>query len=186
MNTRDKLIQATIELVADNGLYDVPTSKIAKKAQYSEATIYKHFENKLELLVEVYLKIKSNLDRALFIHVEGIIEPTEKFHKIWSNYLEYFVNHPKELKYYQQFSHSTFMNHIIFERGKEQLSSLTAYLTENIKNGFFRELPISFYYAYAYVPVLELANAINTSEMQLTDELKEEAIQSTLRVIQNR
>ncbi len=66
MNTRDKLIQATIELVADNGLYDVPTSKIAKKAQYSEATIYKHFENKLELLVEVYLKIKSNLDRALF------------------------------------------------------------------------------------------------------------------------
>ncbi|QUI23386.1 TetR/AcrR family transcriptional regulator [Vallitalea pronyensis] len=186
MITRDKLIQATIELVADNGLYDVPTSKIAKKAQYSEATIYKHFKSKVELLIEAYLNIKSNVDRTLFIHVEGITDPTKKYYKIWSNYLEYFVNHPKELSYYQQFSHSTYMNHIIIERGKEQLSSLTNYLTENIESGFFRDLPISFYYAYAYVPVLELANSIVNAEIQLTDQLKEEAIQCTLRVILNR
>lgn len=183
MNTRDKLIQATIELVAENGLYDVPTSKIAKKAQFSEATIYKHFENKVDLLIEVYLQIKSNLDRAMFRGVGGITDPVEKFHKIWSNYLDYFLNHPEDLTYYQQFSHSTYMNHVIFERGKEQLNTLTTYLMENIQNGFFRDLPISFYHAYAYVPVLELANSIISTDMEFTEELKEEAIRTTLRVV---
>lgn len=183
MNTKDKLINATIELVYEYGLTDIPTSKIAKKAGYSEATIYKHFASKVELVIEAYFKIKSDLDKAIFKDTKNINQPFEKVKKVWYNYLDYFLVHPKRLKYYLQFTNSNYMNQVIFERGAEKFESLTHYMIENIKNGFFRDMPLSFYYAFVHIPILEVARAVIDGELELTEDLKEQAFLSTLRSI---
>lgn len=185
MNTKDKLINATIDLVYQYGLTHIPTSKIAKKAQYSEATIYKYFDNKVDLLIEAYLKIKSDLDKAIFVGTDDIDNELDKVKKVWFNYLNYFLVYPKRLRYYLQFTNSTYMNNVIFEMGKARFESLTAYMVENIEKGFFRNMPLAFYYAFVHIPILEIARAAIDGEIVLNDELKEQAFLSTLRVISN-
>jgi len=50
VDKRNSLIQATIELVNNDGFNATPMSKIAKMANVSPATIYLYFDNKQDLV----------------------------------------------------------------------------------------------------------------------------------------
>ncbi|RUT78274.1 TetR/AcrR family transcriptional regulator [Ancylomarina longa] len=67
---RNTLLKATFSLVNDNGFHDAPMSKIAKMANVSPATIYIYFENKQDLINQLYLKVKiSFTDRVLGVFI---------------------------------------------------------------------------------------------------------------------
>ena len=53
MGTRDVILDAAAEVIRTRGLANATTREIAKAAGYSEATLYKHFAGKIELLVAV-------------------------------------------------------------------------------------------------------------------------------------
>ncbi|WP_432667164.1 TetR/AcrR family transcriptional regulator [Wukongibacter baidiensis] len=183
INTRDKLIYATIELVNEFGLHNTPTSKIAKKAGFSEATIYKHFSNKDELIIATYLKIKSNLAKEVFRGTESIIDVREKSKKILYNYLNYFLINIDQLKYYLQFTNSNYIDQVTSKRGKKQVEVLTQYIIENTKNKYLKDIPIALYYAFVHVPILEIARTTIAGELVLTEELKEQVILNILSFI---
>ena len=50
VDKRNSLIQATIELVNNDGFHATPMSKIAKMVNVSPATIYLYFDNKQDLV----------------------------------------------------------------------------------------------------------------------------------------
>ena len=62
---RKALLNATLNLVNNNGFHDAPMSKIAKIAEVSPATIYIYFENKQDLINQLYLEIKALLVNTL-------------------------------------------------------------------------------------------------------------------------
>ncbi|MDG4822704.1 helix-turn-helix domain containing protein [Asanoa sp. WMMD1127] len=70
MGTRDVILDAAAEVIRSRGMANATTREIAKAAGYSEATLYKHFTGKVELLVEV-LRERSpglaRLNRALAV-----------------------------------------------------------------------------------------------------------------------
>src|SRR4051794_40616709 len=53
MNTRDRILDAAAELMRTRGIIRTTTKEIAKAAGFSEATLYKHFRDKEELLLRV-------------------------------------------------------------------------------------------------------------------------------------
>ena len=53
MGTRDTILDAALHVVRTRGLNNATTKEIAKAAGFSEATLYKHFQDKEELFVEV-------------------------------------------------------------------------------------------------------------------------------------
>ena len=53
MGTRDVILDAAAEVMRSRGLAGATTREIAKAAGYSEATLYKHFADKTELVVAV-------------------------------------------------------------------------------------------------------------------------------------
>ncbi|HEY2669934.1 MAG TPA: helix-turn-helix domain-containing protein [Rugosimonospora sp.] len=53
MGTRDTILDAAMHVVRTRGLNNATTKEIARAAGFSEATLYKHFEDKEELFVEV-------------------------------------------------------------------------------------------------------------------------------------
>lgn len=183
ITTREKLIQATMELVNEFGFNNTPTSKIAKMAGFSEATIYKHFSSKDELITEVFLSIKTDLDRAVIKDTEDIMNSRAKTTKVLNNYLDYFLIHSHQLKYYLQFIHSNYMNQMIHEKGRDRLENINQQIIKNIEIGFLKDMPISFYEAFVHVPILEIARAYHDGELKLTDELKEQAISNILSLI---
>jgi AcrR family transcriptional regulator len=51
--TRDVILDAAARVLREQGLSNATTKEIARAAGYSEATLYKHFRDKLELMVAV-------------------------------------------------------------------------------------------------------------------------------------
>lgn len=53
MTTRDRILDAAAELMRTRGIVRATTKEIAKSAGFSEATLYKHFRDKEEILLRV-------------------------------------------------------------------------------------------------------------------------------------
>lgn len=53
MSTRDKILDAAAHVMRTQGFARTTTKEIAKAAGYSEATLYKHFQDKTALFLEV-------------------------------------------------------------------------------------------------------------------------------------
>lgn len=53
MNTRDKILDAAAHVMRTRGFARTTTKEIARAAGYSEATLYKHFQDKTDLFLAV-------------------------------------------------------------------------------------------------------------------------------------
>ncbi len=52
-NTREQLMDATERIIRDQGIMAVTTKDIAREAGFAEATLYRHFQDKSDLLLAV-------------------------------------------------------------------------------------------------------------------------------------
>ena len=77
---KEKILQAALELFAQEGFKSTSTSKVAKKAGVSEGLIFRHFENKEGLLAAI---IQEGEERAkmLFANIVLETEPMEVVRK---------------------------------------------------------------------------------------------------------
>lgn len=57
---REKIFNATLKLIAENGFHGTAMSRVAKEAGVSAGIIYHYFENKDELIIELYKALKRN------------------------------------------------------------------------------------------------------------------------------
>lgn len=64
-NTKDLILQATIELLATKGLVATSTRAIARKVDISENTIYRHYQDKDELIQKVFLYCLDSMTHFL-------------------------------------------------------------------------------------------------------------------------
>jgi AcrR family transcriptional regulator len=53
VSTRERLIDATARIIRERGLTAVTTKDVAQEAGFAEATIYRHFQDKTDLLLHV-------------------------------------------------------------------------------------------------------------------------------------
>ena len=172
-----------MELVVKLGLHDTPTSKIAKAAGFSEATIYKNFSNKDELITEVYLDIKTNLDNAISSGINQNLNFEESTEMVLNNYLNFFINHPDELAYFSQFTNSIYMNKVIIDRGKSKFEFVNQYLADNIESGKIKDMPFAFYEAFINAPILEIARAYHMGKIKLSDDFRKLVVSNLLNIM---
>ena len=62
MDTRQKILNAAADLILEEGLDATRISKIAKRAGLTDGALYRHFDNKDDLLAEVYLDIAREIE----------------------------------------------------------------------------------------------------------------------------
>jgi TetR/AcrR family fatty acid metabolism transcriptional regulator len=84
MSKKVDIINAAMEVLANQGYYDATISDIAEKAGVADATIYEHFKNKEDLLFSIpEEKMKEVLSLA-DLHLQGIKGAVNKIRKfVW-------------------------------------------------------------------------------------------------------
>ncbi|MCF9046953.1 TetR/AcrR family transcriptional regulator [Acinetobacter nectaris] len=82
---RVSILDAATVLIAEQGL-NVSTSKIARLVKVSEGTIFTYFQNKDELINQLYLDIKEKLRESLVIHSQKI-ELQKQVQEVWKIYI---------------------------------------------------------------------------------------------------
>ena len=87
---REQITQAALDIIASDGVKGLTTSAIAGRVGISGANLYRHFQNKNEILNSVVAKIGGDLFRNLRA-VRGAApeDPLHKLTKLVRRHLEY-------------------------------------------------------------------------------------------------
>lgn len=99
MKTRDKIIQASIELFNEQGERNVTTNHIAAHLAISPGNLYYHFRNKEDIILSIYEeyarsllletlpKVSADLKPldSLVLYMDSVFQTTMKFRFFYSN-----------------------------------------------------------------------------------------------------
>lgn len=87
---RDIILTVALEIFAQRGYQKALVTEIARRAGVSEATIYKEFKDKEDLLHAIPEKIMPEATSELALHMQGIKGALNKFRKFIWFYLYFF------------------------------------------------------------------------------------------------
>jgi AcrR family transcriptional regulator len=177
---RELLLQATLELVAKHGFHGAPCAAIAEQAGVAAGTIYRYFENKDVLIVELYTELEGRITTRL---MEGYIADrpiSNRFMYLAMGVLDYFITHPLEFKYIEQFHNSPYGTD--FRRDKllgntESNDSgckcdiYKRLFTEGVELQVIKDLPMPVLFDLAFGPIVSVARNHILGFIQLDDVL---------------
>lgn len=106
VNIDEKILRETIKLGAQNGINNIPARKVAKNCGITDATVFEHFRNKRNLILQAKNFIEKeilSIQPSIKMTMEEY-EPTVR--EAWESCFEYFVSHPDETKFYDNYRHS--------------------------------------------------------------------------------
>jgi AcrR family transcriptional regulator len=104
---RSALLQAALELFAENGFNGSPTSLIAKRAGVANGTLFLYFKNKEELIRELFREVRAQID-GVILDSPAEMPVRERFLQSFDRLLRFFLANPQEFKFVEQYHFSPF------------------------------------------------------------------------------
>lgn len=90
---QNQIIQESIQLIADKGIQGLTIKNISKAIGISEPAIYRHFENKNEIILAIISTMKDSTNNELFQIDEN--NPTiDKIKKMIQGHTNRFIKNP--------------------------------------------------------------------------------------------
>lgn len=98
---RKAILDAALQVFAEHGIANAPTSAISKAAGVAEGTLFTYFKTKDELMGELYRELRMEFSRHLtdFPHGKSV---RTRLRYIWDRYLTLGAVHPEQLKVLSQ------------------------------------------------------------------------------------
>lgn len=155
---RNALLKATLNLVNNNGFHDAPMSKIAKMANVSPATIYIYFENKQDLINQLYLELKISYTENAFKAYSEDMPVKKAFELIWYNIADYKLKQVDEAWFLSQCDNTIMIDEQSREEGLKHLQPLLDLWERGQKEGIIKDVSPYILYAYAINPLAMLLN----------------------------
>ncbi|MGO2102016.1 MAG: TetR/AcrR family transcriptional regulator [Psychroflexus halocasei] len=172
------LLDATLNLVNNDGFHKASMSKIAKLAKVAPATIYLYFENKQDLINSLYLTVKSSFSEYAFKDYRDDLPVKKGFEIIWYNIADYKLNKIDEATFLSQCDNSPIIDDAIAEEGLIHLQPLLDLWEKAKKEGIVKPLSNYVLYAYTIYPLSFLLAIQQKNYYSLDDEMRQKAFQS--------
>ncbi len=155
---QEALFEATIKLVNEIGFVSSSVSKIAKEANVSPATLYVYYENKEDLLVSTYIRIKQNMSRAALKKFDKAQPIRDLLKTVWKGMFHYISKHPGQFRFAEQFASSPF-NSLVDHAEVEQLfQPLLQAIQQGIESKQIKPVSLELLVAFYYYPITVLSN----------------------------
>ncbi len=159
MSKRESIIQATIDVVANQGISDSPTSQIAKEAGAAELTLFRLFGNKKELLSQAYKEVSRRLQDVCWDEIKNIKDMEQKLVALLKIVIKYYRKRHNELVYFQEYLYSSEgllqRPDFRYERGEDISGyALVSILDEGKNKGVFKVLPMTALVGLTGAPII--------------------------------
>ena len=167
---RMALLQATLHLVNNNGFHDAPMSKIAKMAEVSPATIYIYFENKQDLINQLYLEVKASFSAFAFKNYNEEDCVKKSFKQIWMNIADFKLNQVEESNFLSQCDNNPIIDEEIKREGLKHLQLLVDLWERGKAEAILKPISPYLMYAFTIYPLAFLTNKQHLNSCELTEE----------------
>lgn len=151
------ILEAALELFADNGFHSAPVSRLAQLAGVGVGSIYRYFRDKDELIHVLYEQVDSSVQAALNEHLDEHLDERQQFVQCLVSLMTYLDEHSREFSFLEQYYHSPFgiekKRAELFAGQVRDIPQPLARIFRGELAGELRALPAPLYHALIFGPV---------------------------------
>lgn len=171
---REQLIlDATLELVATEGLLKTSLSKISERARSSPGIVYHYFKSKDEIMETLY----ANTFRGMMAYVmdDDILKLPilERYKGLWLRKYHFHRDNPYETIFIEQFKNSSYYTEEQERLTAEMMSRILLMGQEDVRLGLIVDLPLNVIYTMTLTVALNLANSHIAADVIIDEETLE-------------
>lgn len=171
---RKAILNSSLELIALQGFHGTSMKQIADNAQVAAGTIYVYFKKKDDLIHQLFVEIREELNEVIYGGFNSDISFKENFMILWNEVLEYYLRFPLKYNFLEQFSISPFINDITLEEGTQALAPAYSLFRDAQKEGILKQLPISALIALTHGPIVALVKMNNIGEIIIEEKINKQ------------
>jgi len=160
MDKREQILSSALTLFVEFGFHGTPTSKIAKEAGVSNGTLFHYFATKEDLIKELYITIKNDLNQFLFSKItpEDGIEVIIK--KVFIYFIYWALENREKNHYIQQVLFSSHISQISESVLMEQSQKHIQLIEEAKSTKIIKDLPTDLIYTLANSHLMGIYNYV--------------------------
>lgn len=129
-----EIVNASMEIISANGIQGLTIKNMAHKIGITEPAIYRHFKNKIEILISVLDLFKNNTEQIFEIEIANKQGAIAKIEHLFTSHISSFTKSPSLVSVV--FSEEIFRNEaILVEKIKEIIEKNHGILRELISKG---------------------------------------------------
>lgn len=141
MDKREIILDSALKLFVEFGFHGTPTIKIAQNAGVSNGTLFHYFKTKDELIVELYITVKNDLNGFLESQFQENESIQSKFKKIFISGIQWALNNSGKFSYIQLVLFTPNISVIPEPILKEQSKMHKKLIEDALKKGIIKKLP---------------------------------------------
>jgi len=155
---REEIVQAALEIIAENGFHGAPIVMIAERASVAVGTIYRYFESKDDLVVGTYDCLERQMLTSIMTHYPELRSIRERFLHAGHRLVGYFLASPMKFRFVEQFHNSPYgvARHRDRISNKKGNNIVIEMFEEGRQQQIIKDLPLSILYALTFGPLIEI------------------------------
>lgn len=157
LDKRDAVCKSAVRLINQLGFDGVSIAKIAKEAHVSPATIYIYFENKEDMLKQLYLTLKQEMASFILKDFKPSADHKANFKHLFYQHWFFFYQHPDSFAFIEQFANSPLLTGSCAEKGFRFYQPILTILHAAQEAGAVKPISQAVYQALVFAPLLQLA-----------------------------
>ena len=142
MDKRGQILEAALKLFVEYGFHGTPTSMIAKEAGVANGTLFHYFSTKDELIIALYVDIKSRMATYVFENSKGQSTFKETIKEQYLAALYWGLDNQLEYRFTEQFKTSPYLSKIAPQQIEESLKPYHDMLRKAIKDKIIKPQPV--------------------------------------------
>lgn len=168
---KERILRATLKLITENGFHATPVSLIAKEADVGAGTIYRYFENKEAIINALYDRIQQDLHVATMADIPDEVTVRDEFYLKWRHILRYFLDHPYEAKFLEQYAASTLIHPNLTEATQQRNAHLKVLIARGLAGKAIREVDYHAVAVMMWGTVHQLRQLQESGQRQISEAL---------------
>ncbi|MBS6645029.1 MAG: TetR/AcrR family transcriptional regulator [Clostridiaceae bacterium] len=173
-----RIKNAVIKLMLQEGFHGTSISKIARMAEVSPATVYIYFESKEDMLQDIYREYSEEVFSYLLDKVQMDMDGERLIETLVRNYYTYMTEHQEVFSFVEQFSNCPAMSNKC--TGKKGICHVMNLFSEMKRRGVIKDYSDENLAAILFYPVKAIA-----AEGHKDDDKREELLEELIRMIQS-
>lgn len=170
--------EAVIKLILQEGFHGTSVSKIAKMAGVSPATVYIYFENKENMLHDIYSEYSEEIYDYLLDSINRDMEGHQQIEILIRSYYNYIMENKEIFSFVEQFSSCPSLANSC--SGKKGLCNIYNLMTEMKRSNIIKNYNEDNLLAIIFYPVKAIAVDNHKNEAQ-----KAVLLQELIQIIQD-
>lgn len=182
-NKRTAILEATLRLVSKHGFHGTAMSKVAQEAGVSAGIIYHYFASKDELIDELYRTLKGRSSRAMLEGFDANQPLRGQIRLILQNIFRYYIQHPTESAFVEQYTRSPYFSPAIEEEIKACYLPVVEAVHRAQAEMLVKDLPFEVVAALTLDVATALAQKHDAGLITMTDEMIDRVVDASWEAI---